>query len=265
MWIDRLSPLIPPLITLLLFSWAPRSHGQPKPASSHCESDASCARLAEQGKAALQAEQYETALAAYQAAYALRQDPKLLYNLARTAHRAGRLADAVLYYDKYLREGIGEPQAQRDKAAQHLEAASAAIETKKKEKPTPVARGEAGALTPTSPSDPTPAPPGTRARGTLPRWRIGVGVALMGTGLTLVGFGISGMLANGSCKQMTAAMWGQPMCLQTYDTQAAGSALLGTGSAAILAGILTLAIPTKEGQAQRAPAANVAAFSTERM
>jgi hypothetical protein len=42
------------------------------------------------------------ALAEYQAAYALRKTPWLLFNIARILHRLNRLPEAIPYYQKYL-------------------------------------------------------------------------------------------------------------------------------------------------------------------
>ncbi len=253
---DRRSSFLALAGALGLLAGTPLAQGQPAPASILCDSDAKCARLAEQGKSALQTEQYDVALAAYQAAYALRPDPKLLYNLARIMHRAGRLHEAITHYKKYLRDGVTEPQGQRDKANQYLQAAVATIEHEQATRDAPLDPAKPSMQTPVS-SSASPPPlvvtsePDSTTRAAVERrplsgWRIGLGVSLMGAGLILGGFGGSGLAVHGSCQQMAAAAWQQPTCLQAYNTQTIGGVLLGVGGAAVLAGILTVAIPTKK-------------------
>ena len=89
--------------------------------------------MADQASQHSQAGRYGDARRLYEAAYALRPDPLLLYNLGRVQHKAGRPADAAGYYERYLAAGAEGSETNRRKTEQFLEQA----------------RKEAGIATPT--------------------------------------------------------------------------------------------------------------------
>ena len=63
---------------------------------------------------------YGAALAAFEAAHGNRAPPELAYDMALTAERLGKLADAIDYYREYLRKSEAAPDAERVQA--HIEA-----------------------------------------------------------------------------------------------------------------------------------------------
>lgn len=84
-----------------------------------------------------------------------------------------------------------------------------------------------------------PPPPPPRR----PVWRLAVGGVALGVGAGLLGLGISGLAVNDQCAG------GQPvapgLCPQLYDTAKAGGALVGVGGAAVIFGVVALALPPK--------------------
>src|SRR5262245_28592650 len=95
-----------------------QAQAQARPPS--CEEDPGCATLMEQAYVASQKGLFAEAQDAYEQAYRVRPDPKLLYNLARVLHKAGRAADALPYYQRYLETGSRDNDKQRRKAEQYL-------------------------------------------------------------------------------------------------------------------------------------------------
>lgn len=68
-----------------------------------------------------------------------------------------------------------------------------------------------------------------------PTWRLVAGGVGIGVGLVLGGFGANALAVNGTCFD--------PSCAFLFNTAGAGGALLGTGSLALLAGTVLLALP----------------------
>lgn len=147
----RLARLIPlPSVALFAFMLTATqvvlaAASPPAPVVS-CDADPECSRMADQASKHSQAGRYGEARRLYEAAYALRPDPLLLYNLGRVQHKAGRPADAAGYYERYLAAGAEGSETNRRKTEQFLEQA----------------RKEAGISTPTiqavSPSTAVPSP-----------------------------------------------------------------------------------------------------------
>lgn len=65
------------------------------------------------GRELLRTEEYTDALSQFEEAYALRQSPALLYQIARCHHRLGNVAEARNFYRRYLGTGINLTQQQR--------------------------------------------------------------------------------------------------------------------------------------------------------
>jgi hypothetical protein len=72
-----------------------------------------------------------------------------------------------------------------------------------------------------------------------PRWRLGLGGALVGAGLFVGGFGVGGLVVNGQCRDGLPT----PMPCQQYDTGAIGGSLLGVGLGLSLSGAVLMALP----------------------
>lgn len=121
-----------------------------------------------------QAGRYDEARRLYEAAYALRPSPILLYNLARVHHKAGRPAEAAGYYQRYLDAGAEGSEENRLKAQQLLEQA----------------RREAAPAVTVAPTPPAPAP--EPAVPLYKKWWLwtAVGAAAVGIGVG-VGVGVA--------------------------------------------------------------------------
>ena len=116
-----------PFVTLFAFvltatDAAVATASPPAPALS-CDADPECSRMADQASQHSQAGRYGDARRLYEAAYALRPAPILLYNLGRVMHKAGRPADAAGYYERYLAAGAEGSEINRRKTEQYLEQA----------------------------------------------------------------------------------------------------------------------------------------------
>jgi tetratricopeptide (TPR) repeat protein len=202
-----------------------------------CQEDPLCTKLAERGKSALTQGQYDVALKAYQHAYSYQQSPRLLYNLARVMHKLSRPIDAASHYRQYIAVGKQEPPAQIAKAEHYLKEVEAEIEEMK-----------AKSLKSPKPAPP-PTPPQHRSatsgwrNGKLPAWRLGVGIGLLGAGVVLSGFGISGLTQDGSCQEQTEAGWDKPQCLRRHESRSSGTYQLGGGLALGVTGALFIAVP----------------------
>ena len=88
-----------------------------------CDNDPDCSRIAAQASQQSRAGQYKEARRLYEAAYALRSDPLLLYNLARVLHKSGHPAEAVDYYQRYLDAGAEGVEENHHKSTQLMEQA----------------------------------------------------------------------------------------------------------------------------------------------
>jgi hypothetical protein len=75
-----------------------------------------------------------------------------------------------------------------------------------------------------------------------PLWRIITGSVLLGGGLLMAGFGVSGLLTNGTCQD---GSMNTNTCSPYYSTTTVGAGLIGGGSALSIAGVLLLAIPSR--------------------
>lgn len=96
---------------------------------------------ADQGSKAFAAGRYQEAINAFEAAYALRPDPVLVFNIANAFRKAGKLDDAIVAYERFLgmspkkelateaRGNLGELRARQElqRARQEEEARAAAL------------------------------------------------------------------------------------------------------------------------------------------
>jgi tetratricopeptide (TPR) repeat protein len=108
------------LVGLLFLAGSSLGRAEPVAAAASCDADARCAQLANEGLDQSQAGRFDAAQRSYEAAYARQPDAKLLFNLARVLHKAGRLPQAILYYQKYLDAGAEGSEEYRLKAEQRL-------------------------------------------------------------------------------------------------------------------------------------------------
>lgn len=134
-----------------------RAAAQPDPAAAPAADAVSRARsLYRDAEAAMQAGRFDDAERDYAAAYELTKDGALLFKLGRAHQRAGRCAEAKLYFARYLREG--HPTEQFAAIAQHHIAACDATAAPSSS-PAGSAAGTAGnSAAPTTPAPSAPAP-----------------------------------------------------------------------------------------------------------
>ncbi len=85
---------------------------------------------------------------------------------------------------------------------------------------------------------PVPEVPVRRSR---PVWRVVSGLALVGAGVILSGFGISALSANGSCVNEPATPG--DVCPTVRSTKVPAGALMGIGGASLIAGVIVAAWP----------------------
>lgn len=201
-----------------------------------CDAFPECAARAEHARSLVNDGKYEDAFRTYQIAYAIRQSPKLLFNMARTLHKAGRQAEAADYYQRYLNDAKDEPPEQLSKATDYRNAILA-----EQNKQTPLApENPPSSQIPTPPPDLSNQPAPSRY---VPAWRISTGVAIGAIGVGLAGFGISGLALHGQCQKQAEAAWQTPLCIEQYNTLGPAGALLGTGIGLAISGVLFAAIP----------------------
>lgn len=75
-----------------------------------------------------------------------------------------------------------------------------------------------------------------------PRWRLITGGILVGSGLLAAGFSASALAANGQCQDRASDF---ATCTPFYNTLKVGAGLLGSGTAALIAGTVLLALPAR--------------------
>lgn len=229
-------PTLACILALAAPGWA-----QSRAALDPCDAYPECTARAEQARKLAADEAYDAAFTTYQAAYALRPSPKLLYNMARVLHKAGHLSRAADYYDHYIASGKTEPPEQLAKAAAYQKAVEQELEQAKAASSSVLG----AASVPPTPATAQPAPKGEYWRGR-PVWRVVAGAAAGTVGLALLGVGISGLASHGTCRTWTEAAWYTPVCVEQYTTLEPGAALLGTGLGVAVAGTLLATIPQRK-------------------
>lgn len=86
-----------------------------------------------------------------------------------------------------------------------------------------------------------PKVPSDAAPAKRPRWRLIAGGAAIGAGLILTGFGGSALAAQGKCIDIPTEP--AQTCDEVFATTPIGGALLGTGAAVVIGGIVLMAWP----------------------
>jgi hypothetical protein len=144
------------------------------------------------------------ALRSFEAAWAIKQDGNLLYNIAYLHEQLGHLEQAADHYDRFITTP-GVELENRALAAERLKAIRGILLARREEAPAPVAAQPVqpvivAAPAPASPAPPLPSPP---AEGSTLR---PVGLLVGGGGLVLMGAGVvTGLLANGAASDMEAS------------------------------------------------------------
>lgn len=118
-----------------------------------------------------QEQRFEEAIAEFQAAYALRQWPRLLFNIGQAHMRLGHAREALGYYEQYLRVQPDPPPEAKEELERAMAQARALLEPPRPPKPAPPPPQ-------LLPPPPRPAPPPPRpsiARA----WWLWTGVGLL--------------------------------------------------------------------------------------
>ncbi len=181
-------------------------------------------------------EDYVGAAQAYQAAYNLKPNPNLLYNIARIYEKAGKFEDAIAYYEKFAKQPDIKLDARKD-AIERLKALREVVALDKPPEPDP--KDEPKDTTPTEPEkiveatpDPEPEPVG-ETNYTPAIITLGAGVLALGGG------GAMGALAANAASEaedatsladfQTAAQNGSTYALAADGLFVLGGALTVTG------------------------------------
>jgi tetratricopeptide (TPR) repeat protein len=212
---------------------------QAETALPDCGSDAACSPLYDRARQASGENDLPEALRFYKLAYEVRSDPRLLFNIARILHKLDRPQEAVSYYKQFLDSPL-EDAEQKLKAEQYLEQIRTGRSTSDFSRPpahSPAANPQSlPAQARKEPEISAEAAPARR-----PRWRLVTGGVTLGAGLLLTGFGASALAAQGQCVDLPRAP--AQTCDRIYTTTPVGGALLGTGAAAVVGGIVLMAWP----------------------
>lgn len=230
-----------------------------------CLADPLCKAHFTRARKLSKAEDYEGALAAYQAAYRRREAPWLLVNIGRTAHKLGRPKEAVEYFKQYLSSPGTKPADVEDKARQFLKEAEQDLASQPAEPiPGPPDGGKKASMgtvsqgrtapvsTPISPQGPggvgqsSPPPAATPTS----RWRsVPFLAGVSGGGALLLAGAITGGVALSTSSQLrNTAYVGEPGMTQLNLQQQATAlsrttdVLIPVGAAVIGAAVLVTAL-----------------------
>lgn len=186
----------------------------------------------DRGVAAYKARDYARAITAFQAAYELRQLPRLLFNLAQAERQQGDAAAALVHYERYLRLDPDLGPAERREVEEYI----AKLRESTQPLPAPL-------VVPVAAPPPVAPPPPRVKTPRRPRWRIGAGAAALVVGAGLAGVGAWALAVDGGCAS-PAPTPGFP-CPQLYASTAPGAAFLGGGALIMVGGALLLAWPPR--------------------
>lgn len=242
--IDKSEPLQepPPAVP------APPQGDEPpaKPPVDRCLSDAACQKLSDEGAQLAAKTFYDQALVLYLRAYERSQEPRLLVNIGRCYFRMGRATKALASFYQLRRSlPLMETEIETQLSPFITEAKAAATTDQ-----TVVLAGEAP---PTSErSDAERDAKGTRLVLNRPLWRVGTGVGLIGLGAVLAAVGGATLAKHGSC--VTPSMTDPDLCASMLredgqrstllvDGVTPGVPLLVIGGAAVVAGVVMIALP----------------------
>jgi tetratricopeptide (TPR) repeat protein len=186
---------------------------------------------------------YDEAIKEYEAAYELRNDPTLLYDIAQAHRLAHRPEPAIHFYKAYLAREPTSPIRRRvEERIIELERQLPAAETTPAPATTTGARLRLASAT-------APRRPGRARLGA------GIGLGAVGLGLTVGGI-VLVALSGHAADQLTAANLSHlpydPHLYSTYQTDAiAGGIMIGVGVAALGTGGALIGLDIKRERARR--------------
>ncbi|MFO0578452.1 MAG: hypothetical protein U1A78_30985 [Polyangia bacterium] len=225
---------------LLLLLLGPGRDSLAQTAVPDCGSDTACLALYDRAKQASDENNLPEALRLYKLAYEVRADPRLLFSIARVLHKLGRSQKATVYYKQFLDSPL-EDAEQKRKAEQYLGQLQPKPASDSSKLPPSPSTKNPPSLAVQAQKEPQSSTEAAGARR--PRWRLVTGGIALGTGLLLTGFGASALAAQGNCVDVPSAP--AQTCDRIYTTTSVGGALLGTGAAAVVGGIVLMAWPGK--------------------
>jgi tetratricopeptide (TPR) repeat protein len=231
------------LAIALFLAWAVIARAQPH-RNDNADPDTEIAtREFRRGLDLYNHERYAEAIVAFEKARAVKPSPAFDYNIARCYDRLAEWRPAIEGYERYLRapglsaSDVAETRARVEVLKQRVAAA-----------PTPTVTRA------TRPPEPTPTAPALVARPAAPRARAAIiaGATVGGLGLALVGAGVAfGVLAQRASDDLSAL----DRMMGTYDSaryragqtdQTLEAVCLGIGGAALVTGVLVLALGRRE-------------------
>lgn len=154
-----------------------------------------------EAKAHFDSQSYEQAIDSLRAAYLIQPLPRLLMNMGSAFRKLNRHAEAVTYYDRYLREDVNIPAADRSDIEAYL------LSQRPKPPPPVVA---------------LPPPPRR------PLWRLLVGGLGAAAGAGLLGYGVYGIVMDGRCTSSSCGQVNRSLQLGV-GLYIAGTLLMGGG------------------------------------
>jgi len=182
--------------------------------------------------------EYDAAIELFRRAYLLTEAPELLFNMGQ-AYRlkgAGNCAQALRYYQRFLRAAPGTPRRGS------VEAAMADMERCAREERAATQAATQATTRPSPPAQPTEsprreAPPGPRAPRRWPAILLGVsGLALVAGGASVLGWARG---RYGELEETCAPSCDAESVTPLRTGQTVGWVLVGAGGAAIAAGLIT--------------------------
>jgi tetratricopeptide (TPR) repeat protein len=192
--------------------------------------------LTEQASQKFRDKEYDAAVALFEQAYALNPEPNILFNIGRIYEEAGKLEDAIVYYERF----VTDPQVDldsRQKALRRRDVAREIVEIKRRDEAK--RRGEEEQKPPpVEVKSPDPVfvptevvvddPPRPRTRSTRP-----IGWALVGTGGAAL---IGGFVVGGVAKRYHRAFSETYKLEEARDFKATGLKLAPAADALFIAG-----------------------------
>jgi tetratricopeptide (TPR) repeat protein len=204
----------------------------------------------QRGMALFDLQRYDDAIKEYEAAYELRNDPMLLFDIAQAYRKANRPAQAIHYYRTYLAR---DPNAEnRQRVEERIHELEEQLKREPREPPPALAT-----VTTPPPATLTTAPTAAHqtSRPMRPRLVGGIVTGVAGVGL-VVGGVVLAVLSGQAADKLTAANNNHtpydPALYSTNQNDAIGGGImLGIGAAALATGAALITLDVKRQRAQR--------------
>lgn len=186
---------------------------------------------------------FAAALVEMEAAYQLRPDGVLAYNVGFLHCKLGHREEALRYLDIYKAKVPKGPQEQLRLYQRCLDKLPAPAAPEPEPPPAPLQEPAPAVVAPVAPPPVPAAAPAltTPAAAPRPLWRIGTGVALGGVGLAMGAAGVWAAAVHGQCvaELVPPAL----VCDERYRTDAAAGVLISLGLALMGGGAALAAWP----------------------